>query len=458
MEKSKILIIEDDEGIRTQMKWALNEEYEVLLAQNTKEAINIMTQFSPSLVTLDLGLPPDPEGTDEGFRLLQEILQMSPFAKVIVVTGSPEKDAPLRAISMGAHDFFAKPINIEELKAVVKRANYVQGLETEFKVLQTQLEADSYCNIIGFSQEMQEIFAAIRKVSTTDFPVLITGESGTGKELVAKAIHLQSQRKNGPFITINCGAIPGNLMESELFGHEKGAYTDAHIQRKGKLELADKGTVFLDEIGDLPLPLQVKLLRVLQDHTLERIGGREMINLDTRFSAATNKDLEELVRNGEFREDLYYRLAVVTVKVPSLCERGEDVLILAKSFLKKYRGAKEKIKTLGNDAIQAIESYRWPGNVRELENKVQRAIAFAEGRQISASDLGLTTSTEEFSLNLKKARDRLEMEYIKKALVKCDSNISHASQEMGITRPTLHGLMKKYHITTKEMKNLDVKS
>jgi two-component system NtrC family response regulator len=305
---------------------------------------------------------------------------------------------------------------------------------------------------------MQEIFAAIRKVSTTDFPVLITGESGTGKELVAKAIHLQSQRKNGPFITINCGAIPGNLMESELFGHEKGAYTDAHIQRKGKLELADKGTVFLDEIGDLPLPLQVKLLRVLQDHTLERIGGREMINLDTRFSAATNKDLEELVRNGEFREDLYYRLAVVTVKVPSLCERGEDVLILAKSFLKKYRGAKEKIKTLGNDAIQAIESYRWPGNVRELENKVQRAIAFAEGRQISASDLGLTASTEEFSLNLKKAKDRLEMEYIKKALVKCDSNISHASQEMGITRPTLHGLMKKYHITTKEMKNLDVKS
>jgi two-component system NtrC family response regulator len=417
-----------------------------------------MTQFSPPLVTLDLGLPPDPEGTDEGFRLLQEILKMSHFTKVIVVTGNPEKDAPLRAVSMGAHDFFAKPINLEELKTVVKRANYVQGLEKELKALQTQLEADSYCNIIGSSREMQEIFSAIRKVSTTDIPVLITGESGTGKELVARAIHLQSQRGNGPFITINCGAIPEKLMESELFGHEKGAYTGAHVQRKGKFELADSGTVFLDEIGDLTLPLQVKLLRVLQDHTLERIGGREMIELDVRFLAATNKDLEELVSNGEFREDLYYRLAVVTLKVPSLCVRGEDVLMLAKSFLKKYRGSNEKSMRLGEDAVQAIKSYRWPGNVRELENKIQRAITFAEGGQISASDLGLTASTDEFSLDLKKAKERLEIEYIKMALVKCDSNISHASKEMGITRPTLHGLMKKYHITTKEMKNLDVKS
>ena len=458
MEKSKILIIEDDEGIRTQMKWALNEEYDVLLAKNTKEAINIMTRFSPPLVTLDLGLPPDPEGTDEGFRLLQEILKMSPITKVIVVTGNPEKDAPLRAVSMGAHDFFAKPINLEELKTVVKRVNCVQGLEKELKALQTQLEADSHCNIIGSSQEMQEIFTAIRKISTTDISVLIKGESGTGKELVARAIHLQSQRGNNPFIAINCGAIPGNLMESELFGHEKGSYTGAHVQRKGKLELADKGTVFLDEIGDLPLPLQVKLLRVLQDHTLERIGGREIIELDVRFLAATNKDLEEMVSNGEFREDLYYRLAVVTIKLPSLCERGEDVLILANSFLKKYGGAKEKTKRLGEDAVQAIKSYRWPGNVRELENKIQRATAFAEGGQISASDLGLTASTDEFSLNLKKAKERLEMEYIKMALAKCDGNISHASQEMGITRPTLHGLVKKYNITTKEMKNLDVKS
>ncbi len=335
MEKPKILIIEDDEGIRTQMKWALSEEYDVLLAENTNEAINLMTQFSPPLVTLDLGLPPDPEGTDEGFRLLQEILKMSPFTKVIVITGNPEKDAPLRAVSMGAHDFFAKPINLEELKTVVKRVNYVQGLENELKALQTRMEAVSNCNIIGSSSEMQEIFTAIRKVSTTDIPVLITGESGTGKELVASAIHLQSQRKNGPFSVINCGAIPEKLMESELFGHEKGAYTGAHVQRKGKFELADKGTVFLDEIGDLPLPLQVKLLRVLQEHTLERIGGREMIELDVRFLAATNKDLEEMVSNGEFREDLYYRLAVVTVKGPSLCERGEDVIILANSFLKK---------------------------------------------------------------------------------------------------------------------------
>ena len=457
MEKSQILIIEDDEGISTQMKWALNEEYDVLLAQETKEAINIMAHSSPPLVTLDLGLPPDPEGTDEGFRLLQEILRMAPFTKVIIVTGNPEKEAPLRAVSMGAHDFFAKPINIEELKAVIKRANYVQRLEKEHKALQTKLEIDSCHNMIGSSREMEEIYTAIRKVSTNDVPVLITGESGTGKELVAKAIHFQSQRKEGPFIPINCGAIPGDLMESELFGHEKGAYTGAHVQRKGRIELADRGTVFLDEIGDLPLPLQVKLLRVLQDFKFERIGGREMIDLDVRFLAATNKDLEEMVCNGEFREDLYYRLAVITLKLPPLSERGEDVLMLTKSFLKKYGVANEKMKTLSNDAVQAIKSYKWPGNVRELENKIQRAITFAEGVQISASDLGLAADTGEFSLNLKKAKEQLEIEYIKMALAKCDGNISNASREMGLTRPTLHGLMKKYHITSHKMKNIDVK-
>ena len=457
MEKPQILIIEDDEGISTQMKWALHEEYNVLMAQGTKEAINIMTRFSPPLVTLDLGLPPDAEGTDEGFRLLQEILKMAPFTKVIVVTGNPEKDAPLRAVSIGAHDFFTKPINLDELKAVVKRANYVQKLEMEYKVLQTQLETDSCHNMIGSSWEIQEIFTAIRKVSTNDVPVLITGESGTGKELVAQAIHQQSYRKNGPFIPINCGAIPDNLMESELFGHEKGAYTGAHVQRKGKIELANKGTVFFDEIGDLPLPLQVKLLRVLQDRVIERIGGREMIDLDIRFLAATNKDLDKLVYNGVFREDLYYRLAVITLKLPPLSERGEDVLMLAKSFLKKYGGAEEKGKKLSDDAVQAIKSYKWPGNVRELENKIQRAIIFAEGVQISASDLALTADTEEFSLNLKKAKEQLEMMYIKMALVKCDGNISNASQEMGLTRPTLHALMKKHHITACEMKNFDVK-
>ena len=458
MEKSKILVIEDDVGIRTQMKWALNNEYDVLLAENTEEAIKLLTRYSPPLVTLDLGLPPDPEGTDEGFRLLQEILKMSPFTKVIIITGNPEKEAPLRAVSMGAHDFFEKPINLEELKAVVRRANYVQGLEKQNKELLVQLKTESNRDIIGSSREMQEIFTAIRKVSTTDVPVLVTGESGTGKELVARAIHLQSQRGNGPFTPINCGAIPEKLMESELFGHEKGAYTGAHVQRKGKLEFADKGTVFLDEIGDLPLPLQVKLLRVLQDHKIERIGGREMIDLDVRFLAATNKDPEELVRNGMFREDLYYRLAVVTIKTPALRERGEDILVLAKYFLKKHGGTNEKIRKLGEDAVQAMKKYSWPGNVRELENKIQRAIAFAEGGQISASDLGLTAATDEFSLNLKKAKECLEMEYIKMALVKCDGNISHASQEMGLTRPTLHSLMKKYRITTKEMKNHDMKS
>ena len=336
MKKTKILIIDDDDGIRTQMKWALNEEYDVLLAEDSDEAISIIDQYSPPLVTLDLGLPPDPEGTEEGFRLLQEILKISHQTKVIVVSGNPEKDAPLRAISMGALDFFAKPINIEELKAVVKRANYVQGLEKEINLLQTQLEADSHCNIIGSSKEIQEILTSIRKVATTDICILITGESGTGKELVAREIHSQSQRKDEQFIAINCGAIPENLMESELFGHEKGAFTGAHVLRKGKLELADKGTVFLDEVGDLPLSLQVKLLRVLQEHTLERIGGRKTIELDIRFLAATNKNLEEMVSKGDFREDLFYRLAVVTINVPSLVARGNDALILANSFLKKY--------------------------------------------------------------------------------------------------------------------------
>ncbi len=450
MEKTKILIIDDDDGIRTQMKWALNEEYEVLMAENSEEALSIITQFSPHLVTLDLGLPPDPEGTEEGFRLLQEILKISHQTKVMVVSGNPEKDAPLRAISMGALDFFAKPINIEELKAVVKRANYVQGLEKEINLLQTQLETDSHCNIIGSSKEIQEILTSIRKVATTDICILITGESGTGKELVAREIHSQSQRKNEQFIAINCGAIPENLMESELFGHEKGAFTGAHVLRKGKLELADKGTVFLDEVGDLPLSLQVKLLRVLQEHTLERIGGRKTIELDIRFLAATNKNLEEMVSKGDFREDLFYRLAVITINVPSLVARGNDALILANSFLKKYVKEVGKSIRLSEDAIKAINNYGWPGNVRELENKIQRAIAFADGGQISALDLGLTESAVKPSLNLKEAKDNLEIEYIKKALVECSGNVSRASQKLGITRPTLHGLIKKYNITTKE--------
>ena len=446
-DKPKLLIIDDDEPIRTQMKWALAQDYEAYFADSSDKALEILKNERPCLMTLDLGLPPHPEGTAEGLRLLKMILQHDPTAKVIVVTGNPDKSAALEAIAQGAHDFFTKPVNIDELKAILNRAYYVHTLETEYRKLQEKVESQSFGEMIGSCPKIQEVFATIRKVATTDVPVLITGESGTGKELAARAIHNQSVRHDKPFIPINCGAIPENLMESELFGHEKGAFTGAHIQRAGRIELAKGGTLFLDEIGDLPLSLQVKMLRFLQDHKIERVGGREAIEVDARIIAATNKDVKRLVADGLFREDLYYRLAVVTVDLPSLRERGEDIILLAKTFLQKFLPVGTKPKVLSKEAIDALYNYHWPGNIRELENKIRRAITFAEGQAISSADLGFEAGEKASkSLDLKKAKEEVEKRVINSALLKHNGNISRAAEELGLTRPTLHHLIKKYNI------------
>ena len=452
MEKPKLLIIDDDEPIRTQMKWALIKDYDVFLAMDCEKAVETVKKERPALVTLDLGLPPNPEDTTEGLKLLGQILQEDPATKVVVVTGNPDKSAALKAISMGAHDFFLKPIDVDELKAILKRACYVHNLESEFRELQKQLTNKAFSEIIGSDDKMQAIFATVRKVATTDVPVLVTGESGTGKELVASAIHSNSLRKDKPFIPINCGAIPENLLESELFGHEKGAFTGAHVQRSGKIELANGGTLFLDEIGELPLQLQVKILRFLQDFKIERIGGRETLEMDVRIIAATNKDLKKMISEGMFREDLYYRLAVIELDLPPLRERGEDIVLLARSFVQKFSPEGVKPKTFSEDAVDAMYAYNWPGNVRELENKVRRAITLAEGPVITATDIGLERSeTASDSLDLKVAREEFEKKLIKKAVLKNNYNISKAADDLGLSRPTLHHLIKKYNIIKKQL-------
>lgn len=451
MTKPKLLIIDDDEPIRTQMKWALIKDYDVFLAMDGEKAMEAVKEEHPALVTLDLGLPPHPEDTSEGLKLLGQILQSDPATKVIVVTGNPDKSAALNAISIGAHDFFTKPIDVDELKAILKRACYVHTLETEFRELQKQLTHKTFSDIIGSDDKMQAIFATVRKVATTEVPVLVTGESGTGKELIASAIHSNSLRNKNPFIPINCGAIPENLLESELFGHEKGAFTGAHIQRSGKIELANGGTLFLDEIGELPLQLQVKILRFLQDFKIERVGGRETLDMDVRIIAATNKDLKKMIAEGRFREDLYYRLAVIELSLPPLRERGEDIVLLARAFVQKFSPEGSKTKAFSEDAVNALYAYNWPGNVRELENKIRRAITLAEGPVITASDIGLDApEAPADSLDLRLAREEVEKKIIKKAILKHNYNISKAADDLGLTRPTLHHLVKKYNITTKQ--------
>ncbi|VAX24262.1 Response regulator of zinc sigma-54-dependent two-component system [hydrothermal vent metagenome] len=446
MATTKILVVEDDKNIRTQMKWALASDYEVLLAEDGVEAMEVLVSERPPLVTLDLGLPPNPEGTSEGLKLLGQILGIASDTKVIIVTGNPDRSAALNAISQGAHDFFTKPINIDELKAILKRAHYVHTLEAEYKALQKQVGTGDFDDIIGTSPEMQSVYSSIKKVATADIPVLITGESGTGKELAAKAIHNRSMRKEKPFVPINCGAIPENLMESELFGHEKGAFTGAHAQRKGKVEMADGGTLFLDEIGELAPQLQVKMLRFLQDHKVERVGGRKVMEIDVRVVAATNRDLSQMVSAETFREDLYYRLAVVTIDMPPLRERVGDIELLAKSFLQKFAVNRDLPKQLGKEAMDAVRVHNWPGNVRELENTMRRA-TLAEGRTVTLEDIGLDTTEEGVQpLDLKEAKDALYRKYIHLAFVKHEGNITKAAEELKISRPTLHSIMRRLGI------------
>lgn len=448
MDKPKLLIIEDDDNIRSQMEWALSMDYEVFLAANGKSAMKTISTEHPHLVALDLGLPPHPDNEIEGMRILEEILRQDPFIKIIVVTGNPNRAVALEAISKGAHDFFSKPLDFDELKAILKRSYYVHNLEVEYQELQSRSQQQSFGEIIGTSPQMQLIYSTISKVATADVPVLVTGESGTGKELIARSIHSNSLRHNKPFIAINCGAIPESLMESEFFGHEKGSFTGAHILRKGRIEMAEGGTLFLDEIGDMPMPLQVKILRFLHDHKIERVGGRETIEVDVRVIAATNRNLQELVKSGLFREDLYYRLAVITIDIPPLRERKDDLIPLTKHFLKMYNSVDLTPKYLSKDAKSAIGNYAWPGNIRELENRIRRAIAIAPDPAITSAHIGIEhPSSISETVNLKRAMDDFEADLIKKAIFRHAWNVSKTAEDLGVSRPTLHGLIKKHDIT-----------
>ena len=430
------------------MKWALTADYDVYLAEDRQSAIAIINKEQPAVVTLDLGLPPNPAGVEEGFAVLDHILDEYSHTKVIIITGRGEKENALRAVEKGAYDFFYKPIQLDELKVVLRRAFHLSQLEQEQREMRHRLSGNTFEDMIGTSQKMQDVFSTIRKVATTDAPVLITGESGTGKELVARAIHRLSIRESKPFIPINCSAIPENLIESELFGHEKGTFTGAHAQRKGRFEMAEGGTLFLDEIGDLPQLLQVKLLRFLQEKAIERVGGREQIEVDTRILAATNRDLEEAMKKATFREDLYYRLNVVKISLPPLRERNADVILLAKTFLDRYTSEiRKKIKGFNSQAIESIERYPWPGNVRELENRIKRAVIMSEGKKITAEDLEMeSTAGKKESMVLKDARKMLEKELILKAIARNENSLTKAAAELGVSRPTLYDLMEKLGI------------
>jgi two-component system NtrC family response regulator len=438
--------VDDDEDLRRQMRWALADEYEVLLAADRLAALDAVRAHRPTLVTLDLGLPPDAQGAAEGMAALFQIQQLEDPPKVVVITGREEREHALRAVEQGAYDYFCKPIQAEELKVVLRRALFLQQVEHESRERQRGSTRRGLEEMLGASPAMDAVFASVRKVAATDAPVLVVGESGTGKELVARAIHRLGPRHKGPFVAINCGAIPENLLESELFGHEKGAFTGAHVQRKGRLETAHGGTLFLDEIGELPPPLQVKLLRFLQERRLERVGGRQEIAVDVRVLAATNADLRLAMREGRFREDLYYRIGVVVIAVPPLRERGEDVLLLASSFLRGY-AAESRKRTSGftREALEALQAHDWPGNVRELENRVKRAVVMAEGPRIQPADLELEDARLE-GRALREVRAELERDTIQRALARHKGNLTRTAAELGVSRPTLYGLIERLGI------------
>ncbi len=445
----KLLIVDDDEEIRTQMRWALAKDYQISLAEDRASALTVFRAEQPSVVLLDLGLPPHPGTPEEGLATLSELLALDRLVKVVIVSGQGEKENALRAIGSGAYDFLTKPVDMEELKFLLKRCFQFVQLEKEYAQMQQLVHGNSFEGMLGASSQMRPIFETIRKVSTTDAPVLILGESGTGKEMCARAIHQRSDRKNGPFIAINCSAIPETLLESELFGHEKGAFTGAHVQRKGRIEMATEGTLFLDEIGEIPLPLQVKLLRFLQEQCIERVGGRQEIRINTRVVAATNADLKKSMATGTFREDLFYRLAVVQMVLPPLRERDNDVRLLAQSFLNRFAATENKPNlAFDQDAIRTLNKYSWPGNVRELENCIRRAVIMSEGRRVTAKDLELNAGAPGPNfVTLKDAREAVERQMLQQALKKHGGKIAPAAVELGLSRPTIYELMDKLGIS-----------
>ncbi|MET0660806.1 MAG: PEP-CTERM-box response regulator transcription factor [Steroidobacteraceae bacterium] len=446
-DKPRLLIVEDDVGLQKQLKWCF-DDYEVLFAAARQEAITQLRRFEPAVVLQDLGLPPDPAGVDEGMNTLKEILSLQPTTKVIVVTGNGDRDNAVRAVSLGAYDFYQKPVDTDVLKLIVSRAFHIHALEGQNRQLRAAQFNAPFEGLIATDEAMLKTCRMVEKVAPTEVSVLILGESGTGKELIARAVHSQSERRSARFVAINCAAIPEQLLESELFGYEKGAFTGAVKQTIGKVEIAHGGTLFLDEIGDMPMTLQAKLLRFLQNRVIERVGGRTEIPVDVRIVCATNKDLQALIIEQKFRQDLYFRVGEVTINMPPLRERRGGPTVLAHSMLRKFSGLQSKPKRgFSEDALAALETYSWPGNVRELENRVKTAMIMAEGALITAQDLGLSAGAETEPLfNLKQVRTRAERQAITSVLSMTDGNISRTAELLGVSRPTLYDLMEKHGI------------
>lgn len=443
----KLLVVEDDPGLRDQLKWCFND-FDVILAADRESALVELRRHEPAVVTLDLGLPPDPANASEGLRALEDILQLAPHTKVIVVTGNDDRENALLSVRNGAYDFYHKPIDSEILSIIVERAAHMYDLEMENELLSRKKVRTALDDIITVSPKMIKMCSTVERVAPSDVTVLILGESGTGKELVARALHAKSGRSTERFVAINCAAIPENLLESELFGYEKGAFTGAVKQTIGKIEHAHGGTLFLDEIGDLPISLQAKLLRFLQERVIERLGARGEIPVDVRVVCATHQDIDKLMVERNFREDLYYRISEITIKIPPLRERNGDASVLAQSFFHRFNDTHHRgLKGFGSGAFIAIESYEWPGNVRELENRIKRAVIMAEGSQITAGDLELSVDEGRARfLNLRQVREQAERHALLQAISLVNGNMSRAAEMLGITRPTLYSLFDKYEM------------
>ncbi|MFO7543414.1 MAG: PEP-CTERM-box response regulator transcription factor [Thiobacillus sp.] len=445
--KQKVLLVEDDPGLQKQLKWSLSD-YELVMAADRDSAIAQLRRHEPSVVLLDLGLPPDADGATEGLATLQQILSLAPATKVIVVTGNLDRSNAVQAIHLGAYDFFQKPFDPDVLALMIARALHVHALEQENRLLAAKQRASPLEGLITSSEPMLKVCRTVEKVASANVTVLLLGESGTGKEVLARGVHELSPRVDKRFVAINCAAIPDTLLESELFGYEKGAFTGAAKQTIGKIEYANEGTLFLDEIGDLPMPLQAKLLRFLQERVIERLGGRGEIPVDVRIICATHRDLAEMIREGSFREDLYYRLSEISVEIPPLRDRPGDAVLLAQAFVERYASEMGRsIRGFTADALGALEAHAWPGNVREMENLIKRAVIMADRTQITASDLGLKVGRgEPQPFNLRQAREQAEKLAVSRALAHSDGNIAQAAELLGVTRPTLYDLMAKIGI------------
>ena len=446
-QRRRLLVVEDDKGLQSQLRWCF-ADYEVLVAEDRESALAQLRRHEPAVVLQDLGLPPDAEGVTEGFATLEQIVALAPATKVIVVTGHGDQHNAVKAVGLGAYDFYQKPVDTDVLQLIVDRAWQIHELEQENHRLLRERSTSPLDGIVAASEKMLAVCRMIEKVAPTSVTTLLLGESGTGKELLARAIHSLSPRVRKPFVAINCAAIPEALLESELFGHEKGAFTGAVKQTPGKIETADGGTPFLDEIGDMPLALQAKLLRFLQERVVERVGGRDEIPVDVRVVCATNQDLDAGIRDGRFRQDLFYRISEITIRIPPLREREGGRLILARTLLEKAAAQHgRRFSGFSPDARNAIENFAWPGNVREMENKIKGAVIMAEGRQVTAVDLGLAEAdVSPPNLNLREVRREAETRAIRRALATSNDNVSQAAKLLGITRPTLYDLMEKYGI------------